>query len=130
MPSKAAKPVVLVVDDMFDARMLMKITLERSGWLVLEASDALEAINTAHEHQPDVILMDYNMPDKTGVEACADLKQHPNTSQIPIIIYTGVGLLETKQQALDAGAVLFLRKPILPKDLVEHINRIYQEAYN
>jgi len=121
-----AKPHVLVVDDMFDARMLMKLTMERGGWEVLEAADAFAAINLAHEQQPDVILMDVNMPEKTGIEACADLKNHPNTAHIPVIIYSGMGLLEAKQMAMDAGAVMYLKKPILPRDLVGYVNQVYQ----
>lgn len=113
---------ILIVDDLSDMRMLLGLTLRRNNWAVIEAHNGLEAIDIAKKEQPHVILMDYDMPQMDGLEACQVLRQTDETAHIPIIIYTGYSASHVRDDALDAGATAFLIKPITPARLREEIN--------
>jgi len=125
-------PKILVVDDLLDMRMVLGLTLKRSGWEVVEAEDGLQAVQAARLERPDVIIMDYNMPHMNGIEACHEIKHDPDLQQIPIVIYTGAYASDVKEAALAAGADTFLTKPILPADLRAEVKAAYersQQAY-
>ncbi|HLA41856.1 MAG TPA: response regulator [Aggregatilineales bacterium] len=131
--SEREKPILLVVDDMADTRTLMRLTLGRSGWDVHEAKDGSEAIHASLTIKPDLILMDYQMPEVDGLEACGKIKSNPETAHIPIIIFTGAfsgGTLanQLQKRAFELGASEFLVKPILPTDLQSTVRRVYEES--
>lgn len=115
---------ILVVDDLSDMRMLLGLTIKRNAWDVVEAFNGMHAIETAKREQPNVILMDYDMPEMNGLDACAVLTQDPETSHIPVIIYTGYGALHVREEALQRGATTFLIKPITPARLREEIENL------
>jgi len=124
---------ILIVDDLPDSRFLMRMTLGRSGWDVIEAADGHEAVNLANMEMPDVVLMDYNMPVMDGVEACRQLNDMDDTAHIPVIIYTGAfsggnAPDSLKSQAFDAGAVEFLVKPIMPNDLKSKVEAVFKKG--
>ena len=131
--SDGDNPKILIVDDLPDSRFLMRMTLGRSGWDVIEAADGQEAVNMANMEMPDVVLMDYNMPVMDGVEACRKLNDMQETAHIPVIIYTGAfsggnAPDSLKSQAFDAGAVEFLVKPIMPNDLKSKVEAVYKKG--
>lgn len=131
--SDGDNPKILIVDDLPDSRFLMRMTLGRSGWEVIEAADGREAVNMASIERPDVVLMDYNMPVMDGVEACRQINDMEETAHIPVIIYTGAfsggnAPDSLKNQAFDAGAVEFLVKPIMPNDLKARVEEVYKRG--
>jgi CheY-like chemotaxis protein len=131
--SDGQNPKILIVDDLPDSRFLMRMTLGRSGWDVIEAADGHEAVNMANIEMPDVVLMDYNMPVMDGVEACRQLNHMHETAHIPVIIYTGAfsggnAPDSLRSQAFDAGAVEFLVKPIMPNDLKAKVEAVYKKG--
>ncbi len=119
---------ILVVDDLADMRMLLGLTLRRNGWNVIEANNGEQALDAAYAQQPDIILMDYDMPGMNGLEVCEILRTEPETAEIPIIIYTGYGASHMRSQALQAGAQAFLLKPITPSQLREEIEEILRSG--
>ncbi|MFP4322182.1 MAG: response regulator [Anaerolineales bacterium] len=121
------KPKVLVVDDLEDMRMILRLTLERSGWRIFEAEDGQDAIDMALEIHPDVIVMDFDMPMLDGLQTCQQIKDMPALAQTPIIIYTGTYANHIRAAAYDAGAYDFLTKPILPAELREKVHQAYQQ---
>ncbi|PJF42911.1 MAG: two-component system response regulator [Phototrophicales bacterium] len=112
---------ILVVDDLSDMRMLLGLTLRRNQWEVIEAEDGEQAIELARAEQPQVILMDYDMPNMNGLEACKRLVSDEVTAHIPVVIYTGYSASHVREDALSAGATTFLIKPITPARLREEI---------
>lgn len=80
---------VLVVEDEETVRELEKFILEQSGYDVVTARDGLEGIAKAEFRRPDLILLDLMMPDVSGGRMLDEMKQHPSTSGIPIIVVTG-----------------------------------------
>lgn len=116
---------ILIVDDLADMRTVINLTLKRSGWTVIEARDGVEALETARNELPDVILMDYNMPRLNGVDACRQIKNDPQTQHIAVVMYTGTHSTQVHEEAIAAGATKFLRKPILPPDLRAAVDDAY-----
>ena len=108
---------VLIVDDLPDMRMVLKLTLQRNGWTILEAEDGNQALEIARKDHPDLIIMDYNMPMENGIETCKKIKGDPALMDIQILIYTGAYATSIHQEAIQAGADAFLTKPILPAEL-------------
>jgi CheY-like chemotaxis protein len=119
----ASKITVLVVDDLPDMLILLKMVLQKQGWEVIEAQDGLEALEKVQMHSPSIVLMDYNMPRMDGIEACRRIKATPWLAKTPVLIYTGAFSEGLKAEALDAGADAFLTKPLLPKDILAALER-------
>lgn len=115
---------ILVVDDLADMCTLLGLTLRRNGWEVLEARNGEEAVMIARIEQPDLILMDYDMPKLNGLDACRLITCDAVTAHIPVVIYTGYSAVHVREEALEAGATSFLLKPITPTRLREEIEGI------
>ena len=115
------KPVVLLVDDYPDAREMYAEYLEFSGFHIVQAGNGVEAIERAHDSQPDVILMDLSLPIMDGWEATRRIKANPKTKDIIVVALTGHAEPSHAKRALDAGCDDFLAKPCLPDQLVAKI---------
>lgn len=102
---------VLVVDDDRMNILVLKGVLGRLGFEVLGAASGYEARKVASREQPDLILLDVMMPGESGFETCAQLKQDPSTSDIPVIFITCLSDEPSKMNGLDAGAVDYISKP-------------------
>lgn len=119
-----AKPRVLLADDQTELLMLVKETVEKAGFEVFTASDGEEAIKVVYESNPDIIVMDYNMPLKDGLTAAAELKENPLFSHIPIIIVTAYGEKQAKLKGLSMGIDDYLIKPVDTDELVARIKMV------
>ena len=115
----------LIVDDLDEMRTVLSLTLQRLGWKIIEANDGVKALQAAEQAHPDVILMDYNMPNMNGIDACLEFKKHPTLNHIPVLIYTGAVATDVQIAAENAGATRFLVKPLLPADLRAVIEEVY-----
>ena len=121
------KPVVLVVDDDFDARTIYSIYLKAVGCSVFVASDGRAALDKADELSPDVIVMDLAMPRLDGWEAIRRLRQSSWTRAIPIIAVSAVPL--SRETAFEAGCDAYLTKPCEPKVLWTQIRTLLRLPY-
>lgn len=110
MDVDSAKPRVLIADDEWMSRQLMRAFLERGGYAVLEARNGQEALRMAREHQPELMLLDVRMHDLSGFEVCARLKADPATFHIKIIILSALAGKKETAKAETSGADLFLSK--------------------
>jgi two-component system cell cycle response regulator DivK len=107
------RPVVLVVDDDLDARLIYRHYLTVMGCQVYTARDGLIGVQLAKRKKPDVIVMDLSMPRLNGWAATAQLKESPVTNTIPIIVLSA--LPSSRNEAQAAGCDGFLAKPCLPE---------------
>jgi len=115
---------ILVVDDSDDVRSFLVLLLERSGgYETLEAATGEEAVEKAISRRPDLILMDIRLPGISGVDATEAIRNNPSAAQIPIIAFSALLSVEWKQQALKAGMVAYLQKPVTLKKLMETIQK-------
>ena len=116
---------VLIVDDMADARTLLRLLLTHKGhFTVLEAENGHDALAQARAERPDLVVLDYMMPDLNGVEVCQALRGDPATAQIPIIMLTARTDTRTQLEATTAGVDVFLTKPIKTEALLAESQRL------
>ncbi len=105
-------PCVLVVDDDAASRLLVRVTLSRSGLEIVEAEDGAHALECAKARLPDLVLMDVSMPVMDGFRACEMLRQLPGGGRVPVVMMTGLDDVESIERAFEVGASDFLTKPI------------------
>jgi len=103
---------VLIVDDIAANVRLLQAKLEADYYEVLTASNGRAAMEMAIAQQPDIILLDVMMPEIDGYEVCRQIKEHPETRHIPIILLTALDGREDRLSGLEAGADDFLTKPV------------------
>ncbi len=108
---------VLVADDLRANRMVVADLLEPLGFDIIQACDGLEAVDMARSEKPDIILMDMRMPVLNGFEATKKIRAIPELSQCVIFAFSASVFKEQKQQAVEAGCVAFLSKPIDTEEL-------------
>lgn len=99
----AIVPLILIVDDDKDYREILAAKLTSKGFAVKTARDGNECIEMAKKHNPALILMDVQMPNKDGIAATLDLKQDPHTKNIKIIYVTNLGDASPGVKALNRG---------------------------
>jgi DNA-binding response OmpR family regulator len=119
MPAK-----VLLVEDYADAREMYAEYLEHAGYEVLKASNGSEALAQAAAVAPDVVVLDFALPDLDGFEVARRLRAGANTSGIPIIMFSAHDASEIRARAIAAGCDIALEKPVTPEELVTTIRRL------
>ncbi len=116
---------ILVVDDESIIREVLVTYLSEAGYQIHSAESGESALNILQQKLPDLILLDFNMPDMNGVEVCRRLKENPATCEIPVMFISGLGGVELKVQALESGAIDYITKPIsLPELLIKIKNHL------
>lgn len=121
---KQSLPKVLMADDQTELLHLMEEMIGLAGFEVTTATDGVEAMQAVFETHPDIIVLDYNMPRKNGLEVAQDLKNNPLFAHIPIIIVTAVGEKHAKLKGLGMGIDDYLIKPVDADELVARIRMI------
>ncbi|MFQ5600946.1 MAG: response regulator [Candidatus Krumholzibacteriia bacterium] len=119
--------VLLVEDDELNMELLHTV-LEASGFDVLTAADARAGVELARREQPDVVLMDLQLPEMDGLEATRVLRKDPKTSHIPVIAVTAHVKKDDEKRSFEAGCVLHLPKPVDTRSLPEIVARVIDEA--
>jgi len=112
MESTKHNITVLIVDDDLSARMLMRASLEPEGYHIVEAENGVEATELFETCEPDIVLMDIQMPVMNGYSACAKMRQSSAHEAIPILIITGLDDVPSIEEAYQVGATDFITKPI------------------
>ena len=115
---------VLVVDDNPGLRHLWSVWLSLWSFLVVEATDGVEAVATALRERPSLVLMDLAMPRLDGFAATRELKQHEQTAGIPVVALTAHTTTEDRRRASEAGCAGFLGKPCDPDLLLTEVRRL------
>ncbi|HKR59877.1 MAG TPA: response regulator [Pyrinomonadaceae bacterium] len=103
---------VLVVEDNDDARYLMRLELERLGYLVNEADNGVKAVEIALREHPDIILMDLTLPEMDGLEATSRIRADEEMRDVPIIAVTAHSESDWREEAKASGFNAYVTKPI------------------
>jgi len=125
MGMKTQEGRILVVDDDPQIRRVMRTTLDAKGFVVDEASSGEQAVELTRAEKYDLILLDINLPGKTGVETCRDIRAGGLT---PIIMLTVREAAEDKIEALDAGASDYVTKPFAMGELLARIRAVLRRT--
>jgi two-component system, cell cycle response regulator DivK len=129
-PRKQNHKLILIADDVRDARDLYAAYFESRGFRAITARDGNEALALAQSLRPHVIVTDLAMPHLDGITVTRRLKKDPHTRSIPIIVLTGYPETAIDGGALEAGAAVFLTKPCLPEDLEVHVRRLLDPRHS
>jgi PAS domain S-box-containing protein len=119
--STTAKKTILVVDDDVNIRQLLRQQLEAEGYNIIEAKDGMEAIAFVKKAPPDLIILDVMMPEMSGFDVAAVLKNDPKTMGIPIII---LSIVEDRERGYRLGIERYLMKPIETDTLLHEIGTL------
>ena len=126
--SGRSTPLILVVDDEEDILELVKYNLKKEGFDVHVAHNGVEALERAQESIPDVVVMDIMMPEMDGIEASRQLREHAKLRTIPILMLTARSDESDQVIGLDAGADIYLTKPVSIPVLTSQIKALLRGA--
>lgn len=118
------KPLILIADDSKFMRVTLRKFLEDDGYEVIEAENGMEVISLFTEQKPDIILMDFVMPEIDGATACAKLQQLQNGVDTPVIMITSLEDESSVNLAFEAGATDYISKPINWPVLRKRLSRL------
>ena len=119
---------VLVVEDEAAIRDMLAFNLGRAGYEVLSAATGMEARTSMVDHYPDVVLMDWMLPDISGLELTRQLKRDPETREIPVIMLTARAQEDDRVAGLEGGADDYITKPFSPRELLARIKVVLRRG--
>ena len=112
-----AKPVILVVDDFDDTRLLLRTWLERKGFEVIEAENGNEAVSQAETKRPHLIIMDLEMPELDGLAATRKIRAVKELEKVPVLAVSAYGAEQFRDDAIAAGCDEYVSTPFEPEAL-------------
>ncbi len=112
---------VLVVEDQYDNRRILRDLLTSAGYEMIEAITGEEGVTTAEQQRPDLILMDMQLPVIDGYESTRRIKANPELKSIPIIAVTSYAMSGDDALAYEAGCDAYITKPFSPRELLAKI---------
>ena len=128
MSEPTGKSLILIADDRASSRELLRIVLERAGYAVIEAEDGEAALEQARTGNPDLILLDLQMPRLDGYGVLAQLRIDPRFSKTPVLALTASAMTGDREKILAAGFTDYLSKPAGPELLREAVARLLDNA--
>ena|ERR1700674_977336 len=111
---------ILIVDDFDDTRLLLRTWLQKKGYRVIEAENGNQAVAEAESGQPDLIIMDVEMPELDGLSATRKIRALANSEELPIIVVSAYGADQFRADALAAGCNEYVSTPFEP-DVLEKL---------
>ena len=118
---------ILLADDEIALRFLLTETLSDEGYAISEVEDGQQAMEQLQKETYDLIVLDYMMPERTGVEVCEWLRNSDNVNRdIPVILLTAKALEKDKEKAKAAGVTTYIVKPFSPLQLIDTVGLLLQ----
>jgi two-component system cell cycle response regulator DivK len=130
MDAPENKGTILYVEDNPDNRLLVRRILLAEDYSLLEATDAIDALNVLQTAHPDLILMDINMPDMDGYTLTAKIKSLPGFERVPILAVTANVMRGDKEKTLEAGCDGYIQKPLDIEQLTREIEKFISRRTN
>ena len=118
---------ILIIEDSEVDQKLVSSTVTRGGYTALSAYEGNAGYLMAKENRPDLIILDYNLPDINGPVVCKMLKNEPTTKDIPVLFLTSMDTPGSIINCYEEGGENYLSKPINAKFLLEQINIALKE---
>ncbi len=122
---------VLVVDDFATMRKIVRNILKQIGFEdILEAEDGTAALRLIKNDQVGLVVTDWNMPNMSGLDLLREIRQNPQTTNLPVLMVTAEGLKENVMEAVKAGVSNYVVKPFTAEVLQEKIENIFKKMAN
>lgn len=122
------RKTILIVDDEKPIRDMLKVALDMADFDCLEAANAKEAQICIADHMPDLVLLDWMMPEVSGIELLRRWRRDELTRSLPVILLTAKGEEDSTIKGLDTGADDYVSKPFSPRELVARIRSLLRRA--
>ena len=124
-----ATKTVLYIEDNPHNRRLVRRTLERRGYAIVEAVDGLSGLEMVRELKPPLVLLDIGLPKMDGMEVVSRIKADEALSHIPVIALTASAMRGDRERFLEAGCDDYLSKPIQVLELLDKVNQYYPRVH-
>src|SRR5438128_3470887 len=118
---------IRIADDHESSRAGLEALLSLEGYNVLTAEDGIQALEQFRRTQPDLLLLDINMPNMRGTEVCRRIKNNPETLLVPVVLITGLTATEDRVTGIQAGADDFLCKPVDREQLIVRVRSLLRQ---
>lgn len=122
-----AKSVLIVEDNELNMKLFNDL-LEANGYKTLKASNGLDAMALARDHLPDLILMDIQLPENSGLEVIKWMKDDPKLDSIPIVAVTAFAMKGDEERIRQSGCEAYMSKPISVPNFIETVKQYAGEA--
>ena len=126
MDAKAKTKTVLIVEDNELNMKLFHDLLDAHGYKTIQTRDGLEALDLARKHRPDLILMDIQLPEVSGLEVTKWLKEDETLKAIPVIAVTAFAMKGDEEKIREGGCEAYIAKPISVVQFLETVDRFLQ----
>lgn len=127
MPNDEKPFSILIVDDEESIRSLLRLTLVRAGYDVLEAGSGEEGITMIETQKPDLVLLDVMMPGMDGISVCKQIRQLPTMNTTPVLMLSARRDARSREQSKQAGANGYLTKPWNSDELLWYVGEALSE---
>ncbi len=117
-----AKTVLVVEDNELNMKLFHDL-LEAHGYNILQTKDGMDALRIAREHKPDLILMDIQLPEVSGLEVTKWIKEDENLKSIPVIAVTAFAMKGDEEKIRDGGCEAYIAKPISVTNFLETVRK-------
>jgi len=122
--SNDGQRTILIVDDFDDTRLLLRVWLQKKGYRVVEAENGNQAVAKAESQQPDLIIMDVEMPELDGLSATRKIRTLENSEEVPIVVVSAYAADQFRDDALAAGCDAYVSTPFEPDVLEKLITKL------
>ena len=119
---------ILLVDDEPAQLELLRYNLEKAGFETIQAKNGRDAILLTEEHDPDLVVLDWMMPEDSGIDVCRELRARAETRLLPILMLSARGEEGDRSLGLDSGADDYVSKPFSPRELVARVKALLRRA--
>lgn len=119
---------ILIADDEPNQLELLSFNLSKAGYVVYKATDGKQAYEMVESLQPDLVILDWMMPELSGVDVCKMLRKSDAMKHIPVIMLSARGEDGDKTFGLDAGADDYITKPFSPRELIARIKAVLRRV--
>ena len=124
----SAEKNILIVEDEAAIREMVDFALRRAGFNTLHAGNGREALDIIANQKPDMVLLDWMLPDLAGIDIARRLKREELTRDVPIIMLTAKAEEHDKLKGFDVGVDDYVTKPFSPRELVARINAVLRRG--
>ena len=126
-PRRSKKTVLIVEDNELNMKLFHDL-LDAYGYQTLQTRNGMDALKIAHEHRPDLILMDIQLPEVSGLEVTKWIKEDDELRGIPVVAVTAFAMKGDEQRIRDGGCEAYISKPISIASFIDTVRRFIGEA--
>ncbi|MEM8979318.1 MAG: response regulator [Pseudomonadota bacterium] len=115
---------ILLVEDEPNIIEALRFLLSREGWSVLVHSNGADAVARVEREDPDLVILDVMLPNRSGYDILSELRQRPDARDLPILMLTARGQAKDRERALGAGADAFMTKPFSNDEILATVSQL------